>query len=465
MPRIGSRRSRRSTNGHSLQPCPSCGHEASSSGRFCPACGAPLTVADGRERSTASIPDPASERVGDEVAGFRLERLIGHGGMGVVFLARQLKLDRAVALKLIAPEFARDPALRPRFTREALAAATLDSPYVVPVYDAGEAGGELYIAMRYVEGSDLGAVLAAEGVLDPSRAARIVSQVASALDTAHEQSLVHRDVKPGNILLSSSGSNEIAYLSDFGLLRRLGEESAQSASGRWVGTLDYAVPEQIEGRPVDKRADVYALGCVLYRALAGQVPFRRETPTATMWAHVNEPPPDPRVVRPELPAAFAEIVATAMAKHPAERFRTAGELGRAAVAAAEGKRATLAVPFKAPLSRLSNSWSGSGAFTATHREPAPAAQTHDRGVVRALTRGGWWRKLAIAGVAAAIVGALVALLASGVLSSHHDKRLAAVRTTARRSLALANDTDASPVSYARFPPGSARIRVSAAGTW
>ena len=255
---IGSRRPRQLTNGRGSQngtaapECALCENVLADGDVFCTQCGASRPDTHDDERTTVAGADAASDRIGDVVAGFRLERVIGRGGMGVVFLACQLKFERAVAVKLIAPEFARDGALRERFKREALVAATLDSPHVVPVYDAGEANGELYLAMRFVEGPDLGAVLATEGTLDPRRAARIVSQVGAALDTAHEKGLVHRDVKPGNILLSGSESNEVAYLSDFGLLRQLGDESVQSSRGRWVGTLDYAAPEQIEGRSVDK---------------------------------------------------------------------------------------------------------------------------------------------------------------------------------------------------------------------
>ncbi|MDQ3934616.1 MAG: serine/threonine protein kinase [Actinomycetota bacterium] len=382
------------------------------------------------------------------IGDFRLERVIGRGGMGVVFLARQLKLDRDVALKVIAPELARDPELRARFRQETTASATLNSPYVVPVYDAGEADGELYIAMRYIEGSDLGSVLASEGVLDPSRAARIVSQVGAALDSAHAQGLVHRDVKPGNILLSSSGRNEVAYLSDFGLLRRLGEESVHGSSdGRWVGTVDYAAPEQIEGRPVDRRADVYSLGCVLFRALAGQAPFRRETPSATMWAHVNDPAPDPRSVEPSLPAGLGAVIGRALAKDPCDRFATAGELARAALATTDGGSApvTNQLPVQDPSFAMSAPWSGSAAYRATHREPSRPTWVDQADEAERSEKRNWWKTAVIAAAIVLVLfgGTAGALVATGTIGGDHtdDEQAEAIRGTAKKSVATADATD------------------------
>ena len=448
MPPMDSRRSTRPTNGRARRYCGSCGQEASEGFRFCTDCGRSLSetvdLGSGDHDHVTNGHDVASDRIGDVVAGFRLERVVGRGGMGVVFLARQLKFDREVALKLIAPEFTRDVKLRERFKREAMAAATLNSPYVVPVYDAGEADGELYIVMPYVEGADLGAVLAAERVLEPRRAARIVSQLGAALDTAHSHGLVHRDVKPGNVLLSSSGRNEVAYLSDFGLLRRLGEESAHTSNGRWVGTLDYAAPEQIEGRSVDRRADVYALGCVFYRCIAGQAPFRRETPTATMWAHVNEPPPNPREIRPSLPPVFAGIIAKALAKDPAQRFETAGDLGRAAIAAAEGnlEGSTLQLGGASALD-LSTSWTGSAAFRPTYQDRGAAPLAGNVADTSEQRSRRWPRKYLIASVAALVLlaGVAAAMALSGAFSGHPNQRLAAIRNTAKKSVALANGTD------------------------
>jgi serine/threonine protein kinase len=207
--------------------------------------------------------------------------------MGVVYRALQLDLERTVALKLIASELAQDQDFRDRFMRESRAAASIDHPNVIPIFYTGEHEGDLYIAMRYVEGSDLRTLVRAEGRLAPDRAARIVSQVGAALDAAHARGIVHRDVKPANVLL---GPDDHAYLTDFGLTKRLHSHTASTRSGGWVGTLGYVAPEQIRGERVDARSDVYALGCVLYHAVAGEPPYQRDSDEATLWAHLNDPP-------------------------------------------------------------------------------------------------------------------------------------------------------------------------------
>ncbi len=256
--------------------------------------------------------------------------MAGRGGMGVVYRALQLDLDRTVALKLIAPTLALDDAFRERFVRESRAAAAIDHPNVVPVFSAGEHDGRLFLAMRYVEGQDLRSVVQALGPLDPERAARVVAQVAGALDAAHARGLVHRDVKPANVLLAA---DDHAYLTDFGLTKRLSEASV-TGSGRWVGTLGYVAPEQIRADvPVDARADVYALGCVLYYALSAAAPFRRETDEATLWAHLHDAPPPLDDVAPGAPPALQDVLDRALAKDPADRYPSAGDLGRAALAA------------------------------------------------------------------------------------------------------------------------------------
>src|SRR5438067_441195 len=205
--------------------------------------------------------------VGTELAGYRIESLLGRGGMGVVYRARDLALERNVALKLLAPELAQDVRFRDRFLRESRLAASLDHPAIVPVFDAGEVAGQLYIAMRLVEGTDLKALLRGEGKLEPARALAIVSQVADALDAAHERGLVHRDVKPSNVLLDARGH---AYLADFGLSRRLGEVAAALGATQSLGTVDYVSPEQIRGEELDGRADLYSLGCLLHECLTGE---------------------------------------------------------------------------------------------------------------------------------------------------------------------------------------------------
>jgi YVTN family beta-propeller protein len=268
---------------------------------------------------------------GDEFAGHRILGIAGRGGMGVVYRAMQLDLDRPVALKLIAPQLAEDPAFRDRFVRESRAAASIDHPNVIPIYYTGEHDGALYIAMRYVEGSDLRTLVRAEERLEPGRAASIVAQVASALDAAHARGIVHRDVKPANVLL---GAGEHAYLTDFGLTKRVTSHTGSTREGGWVGTLGYVAPEQIRGERTDARADVYALGCVLYHALAGAPPYQRETDEATLWAHLHDDPPSVHGQVPSVSEQFDAVLARALAKDPDDRYQSAGDLGRAALAAA-----------------------------------------------------------------------------------------------------------------------------------
>jgi predicted Ser/Thr protein kinase len=257
--------------------------------------------------------------------------------MGVVYRAVQLDLDRAVALKLIAEQLAGDPAFRERFVRESRLAAAIDHPNVIPIYYTGEHEGALYIAMRYVEGSDLRTMVRAAGRLDPERAARIVAQVASALDAAHERGIVHRDVKPANVLL---GSSDHVYLTDFGLTKRISSHSGSTRGGGWVGTLGFVAPEQIRGERVDARADVYALGCVLFHTLAGGPPYQRDSDEATLWAHLHDDPPSLRANAPDAPPELQAVIDRALAKEPEARFQSAGDLGRAALAAV-GREAAL----------------------------------------------------------------------------------------------------------------------------
>ena len=265
-------------------------------------------------------------RLGTELAGYRIERELGRGGMGVVYLAQDVGLHRPVALKVLAPELARSEGFRERFLRESELAAAIDHPNVIPIYAAGEAEGELFIAMRYVEGTDLRSLVSAQGALAPPRVGRIVAQVAAALDAAHARGLVHRDVKPGNVLLDS---DDHAYLCDFGLTKQAGSISGLTATGQLVGTIDYVAPELIEGKPADGRADLYSLGCLLYECLAGQPPYRRDNDLATLWAHVQEPPPP---LPPGLPAGLDPIIAKALAKDPDARYQSGRELAEAVAA-------------------------------------------------------------------------------------------------------------------------------------
>jgi predicted Ser/Thr protein kinase len=273
---------------------------------------------------------------GDVFVDHRIEGLAGRGGMGVVYRATELGLERTVALKVIAPVLAQEEDFRRRFVAESKAAASIEHPNVIPVYHAGERDGVLYIVMRYIDGPDLRALVRAEGRLEPERAAHIVAQVGNALDAAHRHGLVHRDVKPANVLL---GDEDHAYLTDFGLTKRSAttDGGGLSRAGGWVGTLGYVAPEQIRGEHIDARTDVYALGCVLVYALTGSEPYRRETDEATLWAHLNAPPPSD-----DVPPAFEGVIARALAKDPSDRYPSAGDLGRAALRAAG--RSTTPIP-------------------------------------------------------------------------------------------------------------------------
>ena len=265
---------------------------------------------------------------GTTFAGYRVESLVGRGGMGVVYRAIDLDLHRPVALKLIAPEFAEDEGFRRRFLRESRLAASLEHPNVVPVHEAGEQDGQLYIAMRYVGGSDLRTLLKRDGTLDPGRSVGLLAQIADALDAAHRRGLVHRDVKPANVLLDEDGH---AYLSDFGVSKQLGGESTES--GQLVGTLDYLAPEQIRGEVVDGRADGYALACILYQCLSGSPPFHRSTEAETLWAHMQERVPP----LPEHPS-LTPVLRQALAKERDDRYGTCAALVEAVRAALGGGR-------------------------------------------------------------------------------------------------------------------------------
>ena len=255
--------------------------------------------------------------------------------MGLVYRAWHDRLQRAVAIKVIAPELAAESTFRARFEQESLLAAQIEHPNVIPVYEVGESARLLFIVMRYIDGVDVGELLHRSGRLDPRRAASMVNQVAAALDAAHARGLVHRDVKPGNMLVSGGIGTEHIYLTDFGITKRIADGGGLTATGLVVGTVDYVAPEQVLGRPVDARSDVYALGCVLYELLTGVVPFPRDTDVARLFAHVNDPPPAPRQLAPAVPRELDAVVTKAMAKNPDERYLSAGDLGRAAIAGAE----------------------------------------------------------------------------------------------------------------------------------
>ncbi len=336
---------------------------------------------------------------GSEIAGYRVERLAGRGGMGVVYRATDLTLERPVALKLISEEIARDEGFRERFKRESRLAASIRHPNVITVFHAGEEAGVLYIATEFIEGTDLKAMIAERGSLEPHVAADITAQVASALDAAHAEGLVHRDVKPANVLIAAENGGWHAYLTDFGLTKSTASQSAMTETGLFVGTLDYAAPEQLSGAPLDARTDVYSLGCVLFETLTGRRPYPRESPVATMYAHTHEPPPSVRDAAPHVSPALDAVVKRAMAKAAKERYPSAGDLARAAMAAAEGKAVT------EPERSVAAGPAAPGGAATTAAAPGPAS-----GLGRPARRR-WVGALAgLALLAAAAVIALVLLM-------------------------------------------------------
>jgi serine/threonine protein kinase len=266
------------------------------------------------------------EPIGSVLAGYRLEELIGRGGMSAVYRAEHVHLGKKVALKILSAALAQDEDFRERFLRESRVAASIDHPNVIPIFDAGDAGGRLYIAMRHVDGLDLKRLIERDGPLSLGRTVFFIEQVSSALDIAHSLDLVHRDVKPANVLVV--GGTERVFLTDFGVAKHSGS-TGLTRTGYFLGTIDYAAPEQIEGRPVDARTDVYAVGCLVYECLTGGPPFERGGEMAVIHAHLTEDPPRPSLKRPDLPSMIDAVIAKAMAKRQAERYNSCGALAQA----------------------------------------------------------------------------------------------------------------------------------------
>jgi serine/threonine protein kinase/CHASE2 domain-containing sensor protein len=307
------------------------------------------------------------------IAGYRLEEVIGRGGMGVVYRATQLALDRPVAIKVIAAERAEDPSFRERFEAESRIAASIEHANVIPVYEAGDDDGLLFIAMRLVDGYDLGEMLDRLGALPPPRVAHLVGQLAAALDAAHSRGLVHRDVKPANVLLTADDTQHV-YLTDFGLAQQIGAQRRITGTGQWVGTLDYLSPEQIRGESSDARSDVYALAAVLYHCLAGRPPFHGQSQAATLWAHMTSSPPAPSEVEASLDRALDAVVVRGMAKDPSERFESAG-----ALACALSRALGLDDPVPAPPVRRTGQAlaPAAGAVTYLSNERRAESEKHD----------------------------------------------------------------------------------------
>ncbi len=355
---------------------------------------------------------------GVEFAGYRIERRLGRGGMGILYLAIEPGLERRVALKLIAPEAAADEVFRKRFAEESKIAASIEHPNVVPIYAAGEEGGVPYIAMRYVAGSDLARRVAAEGRLEPVEAATLIAQVGNGLDAIHAAGLVHRDVKPANVLLSGGEGEPHAYITDFGVARNVATNSGITQTGRFVGTLDYVAPEQISGGEVDARADVYALGCLLFKLLTGEVPYPKDGEAARLYAHLNDPPPAPSLYATRVPMALDDVAIRAMSKTPEDRYLSAGDLGRAALAAVGGE--SIAVPERTVATGAAATRTAETISPTELREesaPAKPPTSPTRRLPPDQPRRGSRRRLAIAGgfvaVLLAAVAAVVALGGSG----------------------------------------------------
>jgi serine/threonine protein kinase len=281
----------------------------------------------------------ADRWLGAELAGYRIEALIGRGSAGVVYRATQLRLHRPAAVKLLDPGLAADAEYRGRFEREARMAAALEHPHIVPIYDAGYAEGVLYLAMRYIDGPNLATVIHDDGPMNLHHACELLTGVAEALDSAHHAGLVHRDVKPANVLLDTPNQpagRRRAYLCDFGIARHAGSGSTlTTATGQFLGTVQYAAPEQIQGQPVDGRTDQYALACVVYHCLTGRVPFPADEPAAVMFAHISADPPRASTHNPTLPPAVDDTIARALAKQPTDRFPSCGTFLHALATAPE----------------------------------------------------------------------------------------------------------------------------------
>jgi predicted Ser/Thr protein kinase len=351
------------------------------------------------------MPSGTKLEPGTEIAGYRIESPLGRGGMGAVYVATHLRLGRRDALKVLMPELAEDAGFRERFIRESQLAASLEHPNIIPIYDADEEDGYLFIAMRYVAGSDLKGMIDRKGRLSPQEVLPIIEQAGAALDAAHAAGLVHRDVKPANILVDERNGH--VYLTDFGIAKSAGA-AGLTRTGSFVGTVDYCAPEQIEGKPVDGRTDVYALGCVLYQCVTGQPPYPKDSDVAVIHAHLAEPPPAASTKQPDLPQALDGVLVTAMAKYPDVRFATCTALADALKAAIDGAPA----PAKPTVAATSPPPPAAPPPLAAPQAPAPPAfvpQTDATVVPPSVRRRRWLLWAGGGGLLAAVGGAAAAL--------------------------------------------------------
>jgi serine/threonine-protein kinase len=409
---------------------------------------------------------------GSLVAGYRIESRIGSGGMAVVFRARDERLGRSIALKVMAPEWTEDEEFRRRFVAESRAAARVDDPHVIPVYEAGAAGGVLFIAMRLVEGTDLRGVLRREGALPPGRALELLSPVASALDAAHAAGLVHRDVKPANILVDERpGRPDHVYLADFGLSKGAVAGISLTGVGNYLGTPGYSAPEQVQGHDVDGRADQYALACVAFELLTGRAPYQRDLPMAVLLAHVSEPPPSLGARRPGLPVAADRVMARALAKRPEQRYASCREFtdtlratfglppyGSGAIAtypgAAASEPASPVSGTTADLYRKRDSTQAAVVGQGARPGPGPADAEPARHPRR--------RPLVIAGAGAVLVAAVAIpwlLTSSTGATAAKTPAITRATTLARPSATLTAPAGSHAVESAAFKPGTATLAV------
>lgn len=415
--------------------------------------------------------------IGEEFAGYRVTSVLGRGGMSVVYEAEHLRLGSTLALKVLAPELATQDVFRSRFLQESRIAASLNHPNVIPIYDMGPCEDLLYIAMRYVSGADLRVVLKTYGHITPDQALLVVGQAARALDAAHRHGLVHRDVKPGNILIERGAEDEPdhVYLSDFGITKHALSQTGLTATGQFVGTIDYISPEQIQDKPVDARTDIYSLGCVLYECLTGRVPFQKDVDAAVLFAHVGEPPQPPSSVRPDLPRSLDDVILRALAKDPADRYPTCREFMSAAQKAlgtSPGRDTTLLARPTSVLAAPSATAPPATAPPATAPSATAQRRPPDREPVAATAistrasappdwastdtstrskRPGRWRWLVAAGVVVAVLaGGAVALALSGGSSSAPSARHAANVSSTMHAAASARKS--SPYKAPARPP-------------